>query len=156
MARPLKTCAVCLDKTCVDCKRREYSREYMRNYYSQRPSYQNDCKNRMTEWKRAHPGVTAQWHRDARHRGKQYIDEYLKTHPCVDCGETDIVVLDFDHVRGRKIREVRAMTGNTIESIQREIDKCEVVCSNDHRRRTARRGLLGRAVRNVPTGESNG
>jgi hypothetical protein len=68
------------------------------------------------------------------------IDEYLRTHPCVDCGETDPLVLDFDHRDGVEKLETIAYLrarGNR-EVLLREIDKCEVRCSNCHSRRTAK------------------
>jgi hypothetical protein len=34
--------------------------------------------------------------------GRQYVWSYLSTHPCVDCGESNPIVLESDHVRGRK------------------------------------------------------
>jgi len=76
----------------------------------------------------------------ARLAARDYVLNYLATHPCVDCGETDIVVLDFDH-RGGKERHVTDMAraGFSIAAIQREIDKCEVRCANCHRRITAKR-----------------
>lgn len=66
--------------------------------------------------------------------------EYLNTHPCVDCGETDIVVLQFDHVRGVKIDSVSNMIKNVSswETIFKEIQKCDIRCANDHARKTAR------------------
>lgn len=72
---------------------------------------------------------------------KAKLIEYLLAHPCVDCGETDLVVLDFDHVRGTKIKEIgRLVAGGSFwKKIAEEIEKCEVVCANCHRRRTARR-----------------
>lgn len=68
---------------------------------------------------------------------RAYVQDYLSTHPCVDCGETDIVVLDFDHVRGSKVLEVTTManTGYSLDNIKAEIDKCEIRCANCHRRR---------------------
>lgn len=39
------------------------------------------------------------------------VVEYLLKHPCVDCGETDPVVLTFDHVRGKKRDNVANMLG---------------------------------------------
>ena len=64
---------------------------------------------------------------------------YLVKHPCVDCGEIDIVVLEFDHVRGKKSHDVNRMLSKDYSwtKIEEEIVKCDVRCANCHRRRTA-------------------
>jgi 5-methylcytosine-specific restriction endonuclease McrA len=68
-----------------------------------------------------------------------FLVEYLSCHPCVDSDEGDIVVLEFDHLRD-KVADVSVLAreGHALEKVKREIDKCEVVCANCHRRRTAR------------------
>lgn len=73
---------------------------------------------------------------------RRFMIDYLHAHPCVDCGESDIVALEFDHVRGIKKKGLTQLVveGYTLKTIQEEIDKCEVVCANCHRRRTALRG----------------
>jgi hypothetical protein len=70
-----------------------------------------------------------------------YVKEYLNEHPCADCGETDIAVLTFDHVRGTKKYTVSGMIQGAygIESIKREIELCDVVCFNCHMRREQQR-----------------
>jgi hypothetical protein len=62
-------------------------------------------------------------------------------HPCVDCGERDPAVLEFDHL-GPKRDHVAwlAGTGYSVGVLEDEIEKCQVVCVNCHRRRTATRG----------------
>jgi recombinational DNA repair protein (RecF pathway) len=69
-----------------------------------------------------------------------YIWRYFETHPCVDCGETDPVVLQFDHVRGEKSFAIATMvsTGFSAAKIEAEIAKCEVRCANCHFRKTAK------------------
>lgn len=76
--------------------------------------------------------------------------EYLSCHPCVDCGEADIRMLDFDHVRGKKSDEISRMVniGYSWPTIKAEIAKCEVRCANCHRIRESKkngswRQLLG-------------
>jgi hypothetical protein len=70
----------------------------------------------------------------------EFLIAYLRGHPCVDCGETDIVVLEFDHLRD-KVMDVSVLSreGYSLERIKHEIAKCEVVCANCHKRRTAQR-----------------
>lgn len=61
-------------------------------------------------------------------------------HPCMDCGEADPIVLEFDHKADSiKVESVTQMVMNNAswERITAEIEKCEVRCANCHRRRTA-------------------
>jgi hypothetical protein len=79
--------------------------------------------------------------------GNLRIIEYLQSHPCVDCGEADIEVLEFDHVEmvgPRGLRISQAASGST-ERLIAEIAKCEVRCANCHTRRTRKQmGWIGR------------
>ncbi len=91
----------------------------------------------------------------ARAEANAYVLEYLAAHPCVDCGESDIVVLEFDHVRDEKEHTISSLIsrGSGLATIAAEIAKCEVRCANCHRRVTARRAGWQRATYFAPTGE---
>lgn len=60
--------------------------------------------------------------------------------PCMDCGLSfENVCMDFDHRDGRlKLfnLSVAVKLGKSVQEIQAEMDKCDVVCSNCHRMRT--------------------
>ena len=72
---------------------------------------------------------------------KTFIVKYLQKHSCVDCGEKDIVVLDFDHMSD-KTDSIALMRKRrlSLKVIKNEIEKCEVRCANCHRRKTALKG----------------
>ncbi len=70
-----------------------------------------------------------------KNRNRQIVIEHLQNHPCVDCGITDIRVLEFDHVRGKKLGNISWAVQQTWskERLLDEISKCEVRCCNCHR-----------------------
>jgi hypothetical protein len=71
------------------------------------------------------------------------VREHMREHPCADCGERDPIVLEFDHLDATtKVGAVSKMWMDclSIDAIRAEIARCEVVCANCHRRRTAARG----------------
>lgn len=65
---------------------------------------------------------------------------YFRLHPCVDCGETEPVVLQSDHVRGTKCYDLSWMLhrGMAWTKILEELEKCDTRCANCHQRKTAR------------------
>lgn len=66
------------------------------------------------------------------------IREYLKSHPCTDCGESDPIVLQFDHLSGKRANISMIVRSWKWETVKEEIGKCEVRCANCHMRRTAK------------------
>jgi hypothetical protein len=89
-----------------------------------------------------------------KHNKRQYLDrntrayakrrEYVrqaKSRPCVDCGvEYPYYVMDFDHRDGdSKIFALNCVDRVTMKAIKLEIEKCDVVCANCHRKRTYQR-----------------
>jgi NAD-dependent SIR2 family protein deacetylase len=66
---------------------------------------------------------------------KGELDTYCR--PCR--GEADPLVLEFDHIKDKSFEIGAGLPDRNWESILTEIEKCEVVCANCHRRRTANR-----------------
>jgi hypothetical protein len=115
---------------CRECTRRRGREHYLRNtsYYIAKARKRNPIDRRAL---------------------RARILEYLASHPCVDCGEADPAVLDFDHVEPdcKRIEVARMIgRGHSWAAIQSEISKCVVRCANDHRRRTARQFNWYRSV----------
>lgn len=114
---------------CVKCRKASYKK--FRNYHKEeRNAYLN-------LWRKRNRG-RVQATRRAQYERIRLIVEAAKSKPCADCGKFyHFCIMDFDHVRGTKKREVSKM--NSTKSVIAEIAKCDVVCSNCHRLRTFKR-----------------
>lgn len=67
-----------------------------------------------------------------------FLAEYKLEKKCLDCGyDKHHSALDFDHVKGDK--DLNVCFAKSITQAKKEIEKCEVVCSNCHRIRTYNR-----------------
>lgn len=63
----------------------------------------------------------------------------MKVKPCQDCGrQYPPEAMDFDHVRGEKIKSITDMWSWSRDKVLVELAKCDLVCANCHRERTVR------------------
>lgn len=110
-----------LSAYCKECKRL-----YDKDYWTKN-------KNKLAQRKKENK-------QNICNRNINFIVDYLKTHPCIDCNEPNIVVLEFDHVKEIKVGNISEMVCNGVSllTLQNEINKCEVRCANCHRIKTAK------------------
>ena len=107
-----------LQYVCKDCQRQQGRDRYANN------------KENVLE-------INRQSTRRSQMRASSFIQEYLSTKYCVECGESDMAVLTFDHVTGEKKYNIANMIsrGYNVETIKTELEKTEIVCFNCHMRR---------------------
>lgn len=103
------------------------------------------CSNKKSkeyyqENKKHHIKVIAIRNKKLKDVNRQKLFDYYKTHPCIDCGNDNPIVLGLDHRDDvNKISTVSFMVhhGTSWAKTLIEIDKCDVRCANCHRIRTA-------------------
>lgn len=78
------------------------------------------------------------WNRKQAEVLSKYLFEKLSHAKCMDCGENDILVLEFDHLENKKFN-IALMYKNrySLGALKKELEKCVVRCANCHRRKTA-------------------
>ena len=133
-----------MTKTCCKCKLDKPLEDFHRSSKA-RDGRQNRCKpcrkgvdaEKYKSRTLSQQGVYALREKERQRGTKLRVLEYLREHPCVDCGEDDPVVLEFDHVRGDKEGNIGCLINDwSWERLRIEIEKCDVRCANCHRRRT--------------------
>lgn len=95
---------------------------YTRNHYQENKQYYSDKRKRQVDTVR------------------EWIREYKSNYPCKDClGMFHYSQMDFDHLRDKEFNLGDKNKHTSIARVQKEIDKCELVCANCHRLRTFQR-----------------
>ena len=110
------------------------------------------CQTCQREYCQLHYRQHAREHNQRRlENNKRYVSQnrvslrqYLEGQRCVDCGERDPIVLEFDHVQGAKVDDVSTMSFRAFSwrKLRAEIAKCMIRCANCHRRKTYHQRLF--------------
>jgi len=131
-------------KQCGSCKQlKDFS-----SFHKKEDSYQSRCKECVRKYHRRHYLANKNRYKNQAYERKIKLREIIaikKAVPCKDCGiKYPPYVMDFDHIKGSKIRAVGRFTNHgSKKALLAEIEKCEVVCSNCHRIRTHNRNNGG-------------
>ncbi len=132
-------------KECKWCKSFKNLSEFSKNK-REKDGYRRHCRTCCSTYEQSRykkdsfvRQTQAKGQSDRLYRNRLFIYEYLKEHSCVDCLESDPIVLEFDHVRGKKKAPISQLVAQcfALNTIKKEIEKCEVRCANCHRRKTS-------------------
>lgn len=127
---------------CNKCKKTKPAAAFHKNR-AKPDGLQSQCKVCKKETDRIHHSENA-LEQQARNRALRaaawkFVAEIKEASPCMDCGVSyPHYVMDFDHVRGSKVRDLSTMCsrGTSKDKLMEEIAKCDLVCANCHRIRT--------------------
>lgn len=129
-------------KKCGSCKQEKSFDEFGKSKSRKDglQSYCKACRKLYTDqWYKENQALQVSRVGANQARIQQYVYDYLKEHPCVDCGESRVPCLQFDHI-DPTLKSFNVSTGFKVAGLQKVIDeiaKCVVRCANCHAVKTA-------------------
>ena len=135
--------AYIIKSPCLKAKRR--SKLFVTNNGSNmgRPRLSDDVhynsahRRAVRKYQLTHPENEAGWKRDFLIQRRSWLNEYKSSRGCKNCGEKDPRCLDFHHKDSmKKVKEVSQMFHLNKDALLNEIEKCDILCANCHRKIT--------------------
>lgn len=85
-------------------------------------------------WRAKNPGKDAEYSRNKYQKFRDWIDELKSSKGCSVCGESRPPCLDFHHKDPEsKLFCIGLGHGKSRGAVEKEIEKCTVICANCHR-----------------------
>jgi len=107
-------------KKCKFCNR-SFNKEHYLHYGGNERSMCLDC------W--------AQMRSERKLKIREYLNDFKKKSKCIECGYENPVALQFHHKNPKEKKytiSLMVSQGYPIESIEKEIEKCDILCANCH------------------------
>jgi hypothetical protein len=124
-------------KTCTKCEHTKSKSEFSARSKS-RSKLQSWCKSCLSKHNRDKykNGIRREQVKanSARYRKQieKFLVDFLRNNPCVNCGETNILTLQFDHITDKRYNVSCLIRHSSLQLIKNEISKCQVLCANCH------------------------
>ena len=147
-------------KKCAHCKKSLLLKSFSDNKTTKDGKH-HMCRSCQSEFSKAHYYKNKEVYLKRNKRNKEVATEFIasfkKDKKCCLCPEDDSCCLDFHHLRDKKFHISKAGGwGLSIESIQQEIDKCVLLCSNCHRKlHHGRADIIERLVSEIESRRSS-
>lgn len=115
-------------KQCTKCGEVKLTKVHFYKRKNSKSGYESQCKSCRKQADKAR-----------RNKIKEYILNYAMSQGCIDCGEINPLLLEFDHVDGLGEKEfsIAKMSNYSLNRIKEEMEKCVVRCVCCHRLKTA-------------------
>lgn len=126
---------------CCTCKEDKQELFFGKNSQGRLKSNCNDCRKKYAaeHYQRNKNAYIARGTENTKKyikRNRDFVDDAKQHLECKSCGNNHPAVLDFHHndplIKEENVGSVR-YSGCSIEKIQKEIDKCTILCANCHR-----------------------
>ncbi len=86
------------------------------------------------EWYYKHRELTLERQRQRRHKTSLFLWALKSESCCKHCGESDPICLEFHHTSGKDFNIGSGRCSYSLKRLQEELLRCDIVCSNCHRR----------------------
>jgi len=136
----MKKCTICKEEKELNCFNKNKTKKDGLNNICRECSIKRS-KRYYDENREHHVKVITKRKTKTIFENRQKLFEFFKTNPCIDCGNDNPIVLDFDHRDDvEKVGGVGEILNRACswETVQKEMEKCDVRCANCHRIRTAK------------------
>jgi hypothetical protein len=134
-----------MTKKCCKCKQEKPLDEFSNNKGRKdgknsmcKPCMKLYDKKRFKNMDRQERDLRNKRRKDRSKKDAEKIYNILVKEACVDCGENDPLVLEFDHQRDKDFNISNMIGDYKWSRILSEIEKCEIRCANCHRIKTAK------------------
>ena len=128
-------------KSCNTCKQEKELEEYALNK-TRKDGRANVCKACRIVYHAQHYKLNKQAYYDNKNErrkvSQRFLYDFYKSNPCIVCGYAWVAALQLHH-KWDKFKNVSKMVFEwyTIETLKKEIAKCDVLCANCHAEQTA-------------------
>ncbi len=114
--------------------------KYMRKYYAESTKYRKYKQNYNKIFQITHKLYRINLYKTIFERNRQILWSLKASNQCIDCKKyCDPRIMEFDHIIKKRHGIGSLASSGSVNSIFKELAKCQTVCANCHRLRTWKR-----------------